>query len=127
MVSTVDDDKPSAKPGLLHIMSSNSTSAGSTEGLKSWFHRHGGKHSLGSQDITMRERTVDGEFQEGDGVEAEGVQYRTYKRRWFGLVQLTLMNVMVSWDVSLLPPPPRADEDADRTVAHLCARRLQSQ
>ncbi|MBE3050277.1 hypothetical protein IMZ48_48825 [Candidatus Bathyarchaeota archaeon] len=25
--------------------------------------------------------------------------YRTYKRRWFGLVQLVLLNVVVSWDV----------------------------
>ena len=26
--------------------------------------------------------------------------YRVYKRRWFGLVQLVLMNIIVSWDVS---------------------------
>ena len=26
--------------------------------------------------------------------------YKVYKRRWFGLVQLTLLNVIVSWDVS---------------------------
>lgn len=26
--------------------------------------------------------------------------YRTYKRRWFGLVQLVLLNIVVSWDVS---------------------------
>ncbi|KAL8798796.1 MAG: hypothetical protein Q9200_007694, partial [Gallowayella weberi] len=24
--------------------------------------------------------------------------YRTYKRRWFGLMQLVLMNIIVSWD-----------------------------
>jgi hypothetical protein len=30
------------------------------------------------------------------------VVYRVYKRRWFGLVQLTLLNVIVSWDVSTL-------------------------
>lgn len=29
----------------------------------------------------------------------EGQVYRTYKRRWFGLVQLVLLNVVVSWDV----------------------------
>ncbi|KAK0628955.1 major facilitator superfamily domain-containing protein [Bombardia bombarda] len=29
---------------------------------------------------------------------AGGVQYRTYKRRWFGVVQLTLLNIIVSWD-----------------------------
>lgn len=27
--------------------------------------------------------------------------YRTYKRRWFGLLQLTLMNIVVSWDVRI--------------------------
>ena len=25
--------------------------------------------------------------------------YRTYKRRWFGLLQLVLLNIIVSWDV----------------------------
>jgi FLVCR family MFS transporter 7 len=28
-------------------------------------------------------------------------QYRVYKRRWFGLTQLVLLNIIVSWDVSL--------------------------
>lgn len=32
--------------------------------------------------------------------------YRVYKRRWFGLVQLTLLNIIVSWDVSLIPNQP---------------------
>lgn len=32
------------------------------------------------------------------------VQYRVYKRRWFGLVQLILLNIVVSWDVSQEPP-----------------------
>jgi len=27
-------------------------------------------------------------------------QYKTYKRRWFGLFQLVLLNIVVSWDVS---------------------------
>lgn len=29
--------------------------------------------------------------------------YKVYKRRWFGVVQLTLLNIIVSWDVSLIP------------------------
>lgn len=33
------------------------------------------------------------------------VEYRTYKRRWFGLIQLSLMNIVVSWDVSLVSTP----------------------
>ncbi|KAI0204596.1 major facilitator superfamily domain-containing protein [Astrocystis sublimbata] len=32
---------------------------------------------------------------DGDG---NGIVYKVYKRRWFGLVQLTLMNIIVSWD-----------------------------
>lgn len=33
-------------------------------------------------------------------VTAAGGEYKVYKRRWFGLVQLTLLNIIVSWDVS---------------------------
>lgn len=68
------------------------------------------KQKLGSQDIDMNERRP-GQGQDAamsDGHHGltttaitTGTQYRTYKRRWFGLVQLTLMNVIVSWDVSL--------------------------
>lgn len=36
----------------------------------------------------------------GDGDDGAGVVYKVYKRRWFGLVQLTLLNIIVSWDVS---------------------------
>ena len=27
------------------------------------------------------------------------IEYRTYKLRWFGLTQLILLNIIVSWDV----------------------------
>jgi hypothetical protein len=27
------------------------------------------------------------------------IEYRVYKRRWFGLIQLILLNIIVSWDV----------------------------
>lgn len=37
----------------------------------------------------------------GDG-ESE---FRSYKIRWFGLFQLVLLNIIVSWDVSV--PTPR--------------------
>jgi hypothetical protein len=38
----------------------------------------------------------------GEGGTTPGTtEYRVYKRRWFGLVQLTLLNIIVSWDVSL--------------------------
>ncbi|KAF4868791.1 MFS-type transporter EF102 [Colletotrichum siamense] len=34
----------------------------------------------------------------GSVMEGTATEYRTYKRRWFGLAQLTLLNVIVSWD-----------------------------
>jgi hypothetical protein len=40
---------------------------------------------------------MDGTVEEG-----ETVVYKVYKRRWFGLVQLVLLNIIVSWDVSNL-------------------------
>lgn len=105
MATEAEDDKTPANPRDLHIMSSNSTSAGSQDGFASWFRRHGGKHRLGSQDISMRERNEQTAEDNGNGeVNAEGERvYRVYKRRWFGLVQLTLMNIVVSWDVSFFP------------------------
>jgi hypothetical protein len=32
--------------------------------------------------------------------QSEAPQFRVYKRRWFGLLQLVLLNIVVSWDVS---------------------------
>lgn len=32
------------------------------------------------------------------------IEFRVYKRRWFGLFQLVLLNIIVSWDVSQLVP-----------------------
>ncbi|TEA18962.1 MFS-type transporter EF102 [Colletotrichum sidae] len=34
----------------------------------------------------------------GSVLEGTAIEYRTYKRRWFGLAQLTLLNIIVSWD-----------------------------
>lgn len=42
---------------------------------------------------------VDGAPDTGEDGQAPPV-YRVYKRRWFGLMQLVLMNIIVSWDVS---------------------------
>ncbi|TVY23333.1 Solute carrier family 49 member A3, partial [Lachnellula hyalina] len=33
-----------------------------------------------------------------EGEEEDVVEYKVYKRRWFGLVQLVLLNIVVSWD-----------------------------
>lgn len=41
----------------------------------------------------------------GDG-HVDATVYKVYKRRWFGLVQLVLLNIVVSWDVSSLPRTP---------------------
>jgi hypothetical protein len=38
--------------------------------------------------------------EDGDTIrEGQSVEYRTYKRRWFGLATLTFLNIVVSWDV----------------------------
>ena len=42
----------------------------------------------------------DGDALEGGPVAANGSQFKVYKRRWFGVVQLVLLNTIVSWDVS---------------------------
>ena len=66
------------------------------------------KQKLGSRDFTLNEPRETGEIEgEGEGGrdgsirQGASTEYRTYKRRWFGLIQLTLMNIIVSWDVSL--------------------------
>jgi hypothetical protein len=65
------------------------------------------KQKLGSRDFTLQERRATGEgeadveAEEGSIRQGVSTEYRTYKRRWFGLAQLTLMNIIVSWDVSL--------------------------
>lgn len=37
------------------------------------------------------------------------VEYRVYKIRWFGLTQLILLNIVVSWDVSRRIQPNRRE------------------
>lgn len=32
------------------------------------------------------------------------VVYRVYRRRWFGLAQIVLLNIIISWDVSTHGP-----------------------
>lgn len=50
--------------------------------------------------IVATTNDLDGE----EGSIRAGVVCRTYKRRWFGLVQLTLLNIIVSWVVSITSP-----------------------
>lgn len=59
-------------------------------------------------DLQLRLRETELRYTDGDATEdglrsiasGEIMEYRTYRRRWFGLVQLTLLNIIVSWDVS---------------------------
>lgn len=101
-----DEDKQGEPPVADVVDSSGSSNGKKGFGLKFW-RRDRDKRRLGSQDITMREHP--GSAEVGDaGADASVVngqvhEYRTYKRRWFGLVQLTLMNIVVSWDVSQSP------------------------
>jgi hypothetical protein len=37
---------------------------------------------------------------DSDQLAPQPQEYRVYKRRWFGLFQLVLLNIIVSWDVS---------------------------
>lgn len=81
----------------------NSGSEGSGDKIGGRFWR-GTK--LGSQDYSLGERNIgeNGTIDvggEGEGSVANGTstEYRTYKRRWIGLATLTLMNIVVSWDV----------------------------
>jgi hypothetical protein len=49
-----------------------------------------------------------------DGEDApRGRVYKVYKRRWFGLVQLVLLNIIVSWDVS---SPYKVQPASNRTL-----------
>lgn len=51
-----------------------------------------------SNDFSLSERNeTSTTIQDGE----QQPRYRTYKRRWFGLLQLTLMNIVVSWDVRI--------------------------
>ncbi|KAL8863189.1 MAG: hypothetical protein Q9178_000564 [Gyalolechia marmorata] len=56
-------------------------------------------------DTEPRQETNGGQISRVDGAPDMGEQdgqappvYRVYKRRWFGLLQLVLMNIIVSWD-----------------------------
>lgn len=42
-----------------------------------------------------------------------GVTYTTYRRKWFGLLQLVLLNIVVSWDVGMLLSDDRHMVSAD--------------
>lgn len=68
-----------------------------------WFSLSRGIASQDSGPAERRAGQDDGDEDAGLNSNNNGqgvVGYRTYKRRWIGLVSLALMNIVVSWDVS---------------------------
>jgi hypothetical protein len=60
-----------------------------------------GQGRVSRENGTPADRTPqlnDGTTEESAG--NSGGEYKVYKRRWFGLVQLVLLNIIVSWDAS---------------------------
>ncbi|OTB09555.1 hypothetical protein M426DRAFT_50598 [Hypoxylon sp. CI-4A] len=54
----------------------------------------------GDDNDIAAERAQELESASIDDGDRGSITYKVYKRRWFGLVQLTLLNIIVSWDVS---------------------------
>lgn len=48
---------------------------------------------------SLREQRTEGDMT-NETAPGTSTQYRTYKRRWYGLITLVLMNIVVSWCVS---------------------------
>lgn len=65
---------------------------------------HAGERHGGGARIRGTDGAADERFGSGSAEGHEGArEFKVYKRRWFGLVQLVLLNIIVSWDVSVLP------------------------
>lgn len=54
-------------------------------------------NDLGAVANRSQEELENASIENGD---RGSITYKVYKRRWFGLVQITLLNIIVSWDVS---------------------------
>ncbi|UKZ53891.1 hypothetical protein TrVGV298_007693 [Trichoderma virens] len=88
--NTMANPVETPRGGVFHKLSN---SASSTEALRFWRSK---KDS--SQEFSLQERdTLSSDERNADVENGTSTEYRTYKRRWFGLIQLTLMNIMVSW------------------------------
>lgn len=61
--------------------------------------RRGGTSAHGTDGAA--DRRLRGESLEHGATGSNGRNFKVYKRRWFGLVQLVLLNIIVSWDVSI--------------------------
>lgn len=87
---------------------------------------------LRDTETSRRDATLDPTVGDGHDSVAEGqvTDYKTYRRRWLGLVVLTLLNIIVSWDVSRRPLPAYlASRPRDVSIERqnmTCRRRRQS-
>jgi hypothetical protein len=89
-VTAMANPGPSSRDGDRSTQSQGSNKKGAHNGVE----------------VELANRTDDsGREVAGPGNEAgeSVVTYKTYKRRWFGLAQLLLLNIVVSWDVSCTP------------------------
>lgn len=62
-----------------------------------------GPASQGASSPKPQPLEIEGQGASNDATtdQTTAVQYKTYRRRWFGLVQLTVLNIIVSWGVSV--------------------------
>lgn len=94
--------------------STRSTAKPETIELEESKNRGGGRHAVGGSsdkggvDVTPAADRDGGDNIDNDNNASAAGQYKVYKRRWFGLVQLTLLNIIVSWDVSASARIPMA-------------------
>lgn len=88
----VDLDLPdrTTPPGTSAAAAANSNGSGS---------RNRNKFPRLGLDALIHESRPDGHAGEDGAFQF----YKVYKRRWFGLAQLTLLNIIISWDVSISP------------------------
>lgn len=111
-VAFADDDTKEAQRQAYALggMRSNGSSGGerrpsTTKDLDADF-KPTTTRELGHEEDDDLERIVDGSggdagtLEDGSVVDRAGAEYKVYKKRWFGLVALTFLNIIVSWDVS---------------------------
>ncbi|KAI1380347.1 MFS general substrate transporter [Hypoxylon crocopeplum] len=94
---TFADDKKAREEYTLNPMGT-----GSSRTTKSGHLRLASNSTDGDDEVLTAARDTTGS-QEVENASIENgdrasVTYKVYKRRWFGLVQLTLLNIIVSWD-----------------------------
>jgi FLVCR family MFS transporter 7 len=86
---------------------SNSSNSGSGSGSPAGFGSRiwrATKSTIGNVDM---HEIPDSDVLDTEAGAAAPVEYRTYKRRWIGLTQLVLMNIVVSWDWLTFAPVAR--------------------